>query len=151
MNEFSFSPVPHILIKLNLLSHYSYFLKVLYFNMVEIATTVLLPSLHYCIQYILNQLVKGKCYVINAPNLKLKVTKTKKQHCKLLRQKVIKLRKFLKICIIFCILLHIYPSITKKRSMRCTSSVRSCRPSVYHCKMGESRYSQRSCFSTLSL
>ena len=34
---------------------------------------------------------------------------------------------------------HIYPPITRKRSMRCTSSLRSCRPSVYHTKMGESR------------
>ena len=32
-----------------------------------------------------------------------------------------------------------YPPITRKRSMRYTSSLRSCRPSVYHTKMGESR------------
>ena len=35
--------------------------------------------------------------------------------------------------------LHIYPPITRKRSMRYTSSLKSCRPSVYHTKMGESR------------
>ena len=32
--------------------------------------------------------------------------------------------------------LHIYPPITRKRSMRYTSSLRSCRPSVYHTKIG---------------
>ena len=31
---------------------------------------------------------------------------------------------------------HIYPPITRKR---CTSSLRSCRPSVYHTNMGEFR------------
>ena len=36
--------------------------------------------------------------------------------------------------------LHIYPTLTRKRSMRCTSSIRSCQPSVYHTKMGESRW-----------
>ena len=40
--------------------------------------------------------------------------------------------------IVFYILLHIYPPITRKRSMRYTSSLRSCQPSVYHTKMGES-------------
>ena len=34
---------------------------------------------------------------------------------------------------------HIYPPITRKRSMRYTSSLRSCRPFVYHTKMGEFR------------
>ena len=33
-------------------------------------------------------------------------------------------------------LLHIYPPIMRKRSMRCTSSLGSCQPSVYHTKMG---------------
>ena len=35
---------------------------------------------------------------------------------------------------------HIYPPITRKLSMRHTSSLRSCRPSVYHTKMGEFRF-----------
>ena len=37
-----------------------------------------------------------------------------------------------------CILSHIYPPITRKRSTRYTSSL-SCQPSVCHTKMGESR------------
>ena len=37
------------------------------------------------------------------------------------------------------ILSHIYSLITRKRSMRCTSSLRSCQPSIFHTKMGESR------------
>ena len=42
---------------------------------------------------------------------------------------------------LYCIYikLHIYSPITRKRSMRCASLLRSCRPSVYHAKMGESR------------
>ena len=39
----------------------------------------------------------------------------------------------------FFSLLNIYPPITGKGSMRYTSSLRSCRPSVYHTMMGESR------------
>ena len=39
----------------------------------------------------------------------------------------------------FCILLHIYPPTTRKQSMHYTSLLRSCRPSVYHNKTGESR------------
>ena len=46
---------------------------------------------------------------------------------------------FALILFFYFILLHIYPPITRKRSMRCTSSLRSCQPSVYHTKMGEFR------------
>ena len=45
-----------------------------------------------------------------------------------------------KMCTFFCILLHIYPAITRRQSMRYTSSLRSCQPSVYHTKMGDSRF-----------
>ena len=41
--------------------------------------------------------------------------------------------------IVFCIYMHIYSPITRKRSMRYTSSLRSCQPSVYLTMMGESR------------
>ena len=38
-----------------------------------------------------------------------------------------------------CIYVHIYPPIARKRSSAITSSLRACRPPVYHIKMGESR------------
>ena len=41
--------------------------------------------------------------------------------------------------VFFCILLHIYPPITRKRAMRHTSSLWSYQPSVYHTKVRKSR------------
>ena len=43
------------------------------------------------------------------------------------------------ICLFFVFLLHIYLPITRKRSMRYTSSLRSYQPPVYPIKMGKLR------------